>query len=80
METADIALMADDLTQLPFGIKLARFARRLILQNVGLAVAMKLIFLGLAATGGVSMWAAVFADVGMSLIVTFNGMRALRAD
>jgi Zn2+/Cd2+-exporting ATPase len=39
---------------------------------------MKLLFLGLAATGGVNMWAAIFADVGMSLIVTLNGMRAMR--
>ena len=80
METADIALMADDLEQLPFGIKIARFARSLILQNVVLAIGMKLIFLALAATGGVTMWAAVFADVGMSLIVTLNGMRALGAE
>lgn len=78
METADIALMADDLSQLPFAINLSRFARNLILQNIILAIGMKLIFLWLAATGGVTMWMAIFADVGMSLIVTFNGMRALR--
>jgi Cd2+/Zn2+-exporting ATPase len=78
METADIALMGDDLSQLPFAIKLARFARNLILQNVVLAIAMKLLFLTAAVFGGVSMWAAIFADVGMSLIVTLNGMRPLR--
>lgn len=78
METADIALMGDDLRQLPMAIKLARFARSLILQNVVLAIGMKLIFLALAATGGVNMWAAIFADVGMSLIVTLNGMRAMK--
>ncbi|MGB7337330.1 MAG: cation-translocating P-type ATPase [Phototrophicaceae bacterium] len=78
METADIVLMADDLSQLPFAINLSRFARNLILQNIVLAIGMKLIFLWLAATGGVTMWMAIFADVGMSLIVTFNGMRALR--
>lgn len=78
METADIALMADDLGQLPFAVTLSRFARNLILQNVALAIGMKLIFLFLAASGGVTMWMAIFADVGMSLIVTLNGMRALR--
>jgi Zn2+/Cd2+-exporting ATPase len=78
METADIALMGDDLRQLPFAIKLARFARSLIMQNVVLAIGMKLIFLTAAVFGGVTMWAAIFADVGMSLIVTLNGMRPLR--
>ncbi|GAB5493669.1 MAG: heavy metal translocating P-type ATPase [Phototrophicaceae bacterium] len=78
METADIALMADDLGQLPFAVTLSRFSRNLILQNVILAIGMKLIFLFLAASGGVTMWMAIFADVGMSLIVTLNGMRALR--
>jgi Cd2+/Zn2+-exporting ATPase len=48
------------------------------MQNVVLSIGMKLVFLALAATGGVNMWAAIFADVGMSLIVTLNGMRALR--
>ncbi len=78
METADVVLMADDLTQLPFAIRLSRFARLLIQQNIGLSLAMKLLFLVLAAAGGVSMWAAIFADVGMSLIVTLNGMRPLK--
>jgi Cd2+/Zn2+-exporting ATPase len=80
METADIVLMGDDLTRLPFAIRLARFARMLIRQNIGLSIAMKLIFLLLAMGGGVTMWMAIFADVGMSLIVTLNGMRPLRYD
>ena len=78
LETASIALMADDLTQLPFAVRLARFARRLILQNVALSFALKLVFVGLAIFGGASLWAAIFADVGMSLLVTLNGMRPLR--
>ncbi|MBZ0303598.1 MAG: HAD-IC family P-type ATPase, partial [Anaerolineae bacterium] len=78
LETADIALMADDLTQLPAALKLARFARTLIKQNVALSFGLKAVFLVLALTGGASLWAAVFADVGMSLIVTLNGMRPLR--
>lgn len=77
METADIVLMQDNLHQLPQTLRLAQFARRLILQNVGLSIGLKLVFLVMAATGGITMWAAIFADVGMSLIVTLNGMRPL---
>jgi Cd2+/Zn2+-exporting ATPase len=78
METADIVLMADGIKQLPAAIRTARFARRLIMQNVGLSLVMKAGFLALAAMGGASLWVAVFADMGMSLIVTANGMRALK--
>ena len=78
LETADIALMADDLTQLPAALRLAQFARSLIRQNVILSFGLKAAFLLLALMGGASLWAAVFADVGMSLIVTLNGMRPLR--
>lgn len=78
METADIVLMADDLTQLPFAVRLARFTRTLIQQNVALSLGLKGAFLVLALLGGASLWAAVFADVGMSLIVTLNGMRPLQ--
>jgi len=78
METADIVLMADDLTHLPYAIRLSRFARRLIRQNIILSVGMKLLFVALAIEGGASLWMAVLADVGMSLLVTLNGMRPLR--
>lgn len=78
LETADIALMADDLAQLPFALWLARFARRLIAQNIGVSIGLKLLFMALALTGGATMWLAVLADVGMSLAVTLNGMRPLR--
>ncbi len=78
LETADIALLADDLKQLPFGIRLARLARRLIKQNVALTFAVKGLFLLLALFGMTTLWLAVLADVGMSLLVTLNGMRPLR--
>jgi len=78
LETADMALMADDLTQLPFAIRLARFARRLIRQNVILSFGLKAVFVVLALTGLTSLWVAIFADVGMALLVTLNGMRPLR--
>jgi Cd2+/Zn2+-exporting ATPase len=78
LETADVALMADDLGKLPFAIRLSRHARRIIGQNVGLSLAIKAVFLGLAIAGMATLWMAVFADVGASLIVIFNGMRLLR--
>jgi Cd2+/Zn2+-exporting ATPase len=78
LETADIALMADDLKQLPYAVRLSRFTRRLIRQNIAFSLGLKLAFMLLALAGGASLWMAVFADVGMSLIVTANGMRPLR--
>ncbi len=78
METADVVLLADGLGQLPGTIRRSRFARRLIRQNIALSFGLKAVFLLLAVTGNVSMLAAVLADMGMSLAVTLNGMRALR--
>jgi Cd2+/Zn2+-exporting ATPase len=78
LETADVALMADGLSQLPFALRLSRRARAVIGQNVALALGIKALFLGLAVAGLATLWMAVFADVGASLIVTFNGMRLLR--
>ncbi len=78
METADIALMADDLRQLPYAVRLSRFARHLIRQNIGISIGLKLAIMVLALAGSGTLWLAVFADVGMSLLVTTNGMRPLR--
>lgn len=78
LETADVALMADDLTQLPFAIRLSRFAFKLIRQNVIISFGVKALFLILALFGLTSLWVAILADVGMSLLVTMNGMRPLR--
>lgn len=78
LESADIALMADDLSQLPFAIRLARFASRLIKLNVIISFGVKLIFLTLAFLGMTSLWLAILADVGMTLLVTLNGLRPLR--
>ncbi len=78
LETADIALMADDLRQLPYAVRLARFARYIIRQNIVISIGLKLAILLLALSGGGTLWLAVFADVGMSLLVTTNGMRPLR--
>lgn len=78
LETADVALMGDDLSLLPFAVRLSRQARRVIAQNVVLALGIKALFLALALAGLATMWMAVFADVGASLLVTLNGMRLLR--
>ncbi len=78
LETADIALMRDDLSAVEYTIRLSRSAKRIIAENIGLALAIKLIFLSLAVAGWATLWLAVFADVGASLIVIANGMRLLR--
>jgi len=78
LETADVALMADDLSRLPFAVRLSQQARRIIRQNVALSLGIKAVFLALAVSGVATLWMAVFADVGASLIVTLNGMRLLR--
>ena len=78
LETADVALMADDLAKLPFAVNLSRRSRTIIRQNVALALGIKAVFLVLAMAGMATMWMAVFADMGASLIVTMNGMRLLR--
>jgi Cd2+/Zn2+-exporting ATPase len=78
LETADIALMADDLTRLPFLIGLSRKTLRIIKQNVTFAIGIKAVFLALAIPGLATLWMAVFADMGASLLVIFNGLRILR--
>jgi Cd2+/Zn2+-exporting ATPase len=78
LETADVALMADDLSKLPFAVRLSRRTRRIIGENVTLALGIKAVFLVLAMAGMATMWMAVFADMGASLLVTLNGMRLLR--
>jgi Cd2+/Zn2+-exporting ATPase len=77
METADVTLMSDDLRQLPFAIGLSRAAMRTVGVNVALSIGIKLVFLALVLAGMGTMWMAVLADVGTSLLVTLNGMRLL---
>jgi len=77
LETADIALMTDDLARLPWAVRLGRRTRGTIAFNIALALGLKAIFMGLAVLGLATLWMAVFADMGASLLVTFNGMRLL---
>jgi Cd2+/Zn2+-exporting ATPase len=77
LETADVALMADDLSQLPGAVRLGRRAMRIIRFNIWFALLIKAVFLVAALFGVATLWMAVFADMGASLIVTLNGMRLL---
>lgn len=79
LETADVALMADDLSKLPFAINLGRRAIRVVKQNITLALAIKALFLALAIPGYATLWMAVGADMGASLLVILNGLRLLQA-
>ena len=79
IETADVALMDDDPRKLARFVRLARQAGRVLRQNLVLALGIKLAFLALTVAGLGSMWMAVFADVGASLLVIANGLRLLRA-
>jgi Cd2+/Zn2+-exporting ATPase len=78
IETADVALMDDDLRKIPAFIRLSRQTSSILKQNIALALVIKAIFLGVTFAGVATMWMAVFADMGVSLLVVFNGLRLLR--
>ena len=78
LETADVALMADDLSRLPAAVRLARKAEGIIRANIALSLVTKALFVVLAVAGWATLWMAVAADMGTSLVVTLNGVRAGR--
>nr|WP_311530177.1 heavy metal translocating P-type ATPase [uncultured Ralstonia sp.] len=78
IETADVALMDDDLRKIPTFVRLSRATAQVLMQNIVLALGIKAVFLVLTFTGGATMWMAVFADMGASLLVVGNGLRLLR--
>ncbi|MCS4247534.1 heavy metal translocating P-type ATPase [Pseudomonas sp. BIGb0164] len=78
IETADVALMDDDLRKIPAFIRLSRQTSSILKQNIALALVIKAIFLAVTFLGMATMWMAVFADMGVSLLVVFNGLRLLR--
>lgn len=78
IETADIALMSDDLSRLPWLIHHSRRTLGIIRQNILLSLTIKGVFVVLTVAGHASMWAAIAADMGASLLVIFNGLRLLR--
>jgi len=78
LETADIALMSDDLSKLPYTIKLSRKALAIIKQNITFSLGIKALSLLLIVPGWLTLWLAVFADMGATLLVTLNSMRLLK--
>jgi Cd2+/Zn2+-exporting ATPase len=80
IETADIALMSDDLSKLPWLIAHSRHLLRIIKQNIWFALGIKAVFLILAITGMATLWMAIVADMGASLLVIFNSLRLLDAE
>ncbi|MGJ3700801.1 heavy metal translocating P-type ATPase [Variovorax sp. AFSI2.2] len=79
MEAADVVIMNDDLRRIPETIRLSRRAHSVLWQNITLALGIKAVFFVLAVFGGATMWMAVFADMGASLLVVANGLRLMRA-
>lgn len=79
LETADIALMGDDLNKLPYTIGLSRKTLTIILQNVSFALGLKLIALLLIIPGWLTLWMAIFADMGATLIVVLNSLRLVKS-
>ncbi len=80
IETADIALMTDDIAKLPWLVRHARRTLRIIHENITLSLAVKAAFVALTAFGMATMWGAILADVGVSLVVVANALRLLRSD
>jgi Cd2+/Zn2+-exporting ATPase len=78
LETADVALMADELLKIPFAVRLSRATLRNIKTNVALSLSLKAVFLVMTVAGAATLWMAVLADMGASLFVIANGLRLLR--
>ena len=78
IETADMALMSDDLSKLPWLIRHSRRVLSTIRQNIAFALGLKIVFLVLAFLQLATLWTAILADMGASLIVIFNGLRLLQ--
>jgi Cd2+/Zn2+-exporting ATPase len=78
LETADIVFMKDDLSKLPFTIKLSRKARTIIKQNITISLVLKLVALLLVIPGWLTLWIAIIADMGATLLVMLNGLRLLK--
>jgi Cd2+/Zn2+-exporting ATPase len=78
IETADVALMDDDLTKIARFVRLSRTTRAVLVQNITLALSIKAVFMALTLFGMGTLWMAVFADMGTSLLVVANGLRLVR--
>ena len=77
IEAADIVLMNDNIESLPLAVRIARKTHRIVMQNIILAISVKVLIMILAAFGIANMWLAVFGDVGVAIIAILNAMRAM---
>jgi len=80
LETADVALMADELLKIPYALRLSRATLRNIQANLVISIVLKAAFIALAASGLATLWMAIVADTGASIIVIANALRLLRAE
>jgi len=80
LETADVALMADELLKIPYALRLSRATLRNIQANLAISIVLKAAFIALASAGMATLWMAIVADTGASIIVIANALRLLRAD
>ena len=80
LETADVALLSNELLRLPYAVRLARATLRNIHANVTISLALKAAFLVMAVSGSATLWMAILADTGASVIVVVNALRLLRAE
>lgn len=80
LETADIALMADDLSRLPYAIRLSKASLGVIKQNIAFSLLIKLAAVALVFPGWLTLWLAIMADMGASVLVTLNGIRLMRVN
>ncbi|RLE65341.1 MAG: cadmium-translocating P-type ATPase [Thermoprotei archaeon] len=78
IEIADLVIMDDKLVKIPMAVKIAKKTRKIVFQNIILALLVKFFFLGLGIVGEATMWQALFADVGVALMTTLNAMRILK--
>lgn len=79
IEAADVVLMDDDPRKIALAIQISRRTKQIVMQNIIFALSVKLVVLVLVACGLANMWAAVFADVGVSVIAILNAVRTLKA-
>jgi len=78
IDSADVVLMTDSPSKVPEAIRIGKKTRKIVYQNIIVALAIKLVFVALGIAGIADMWEAVFADVGVTLIAIFNALRILR--
>ena len=80
IEASDIVIMTDEIYKVATAMKIAKKTKRIVTQNIALALGLKLVVLALGTVGLATMWQAVFADVGVTIIAVLNSVRALKVE